>query len=229
MADEQKIEGIEIEESSVTKSEAFIEKNQKMLSIILLIVIVIVGGYLGYQKFYAAPMETEAMEQIFAAEQYFEKDSFNLALNGDGNYLGFVDIIDEYGSTKVGNLANYYAGICCLRLGQFEDAIDYLKSFTSDDQMIAPMAYAATGDAYAELGDLDQAAEYYLKSAYASTNEFTAPAILMKAGMVYEELGKYEDALAVYEKIKTEYSKSTEGNATRIDKFIDAAKFKAGL
>ena len=65
--------------------------------------------------------------------KYFQKDSFNLALNGDGQYLGFIDVADEYSWTKTGKLANYYAGLCYLHLDEYVNAIEYLEDFSSDD------------------------------------------------------------------------------------------------
>ena len=143
-------QGIEGVESALTKTERFIEENQKMLTYIVLGIVVIIAGYLGYHRFILGPTEVEAQSQMFVAEQYFEKDSFNLALYGDGNYFGFLDIIDEYGITKSKNLAFYYAGISFLNLGDYESAIDYLKKFDSDDKMVGPIASGAMGDAYFE-------------------------------------------------------------------------------
>ena len=216
---EEKIVAVE---EVLGKTEQFIEKNQKILTIIVGIIVVLVLGYFGYKKFYLAPLEKEAQSQIFMAEMYFEQDSLNRALYGDGNYLGFLDIIDDYSSTKTGNLANYYAGICFLKKGEFEEAIDYLKNFSSSDQIIGPMASAAIGDAYMELGDPEKSITYYLEAAGKSNNEFTAPTFLMKAAWTYEELGEYNKALKIYERIKKEFYTSYE--AREIDKYIARAK-----
>ena len=216
---EEKIVAVE---EVLGRTEQFIEKNQKILTIIVGIIVVLILGYFGYKKFYLAPLEKEAQSQIFMAEMYFEQDSLNRALYGDGNYLGFLDIIDEYSSTKTGNLANYYAGICFLKNGEFEEAIDYLKDFSSSDQIIGPMASAAIGDAYMELGDPEKSITYYLEAAGKSNNEFTAPAFLMKAAWTYEELDEYNKALKIYERIKKEFYKSYE--AREIDKYIARAK-----
>ena len=92
-------------ESALTKTEQFVEDNSKMISYVVGGLILIVAAYLGFNKFYLQPKEDEAISQMFMAENYFEKDSFNLAINGDGNYLGFLDIIDDYGITKSANRA----------------------------------------------------------------------------------------------------------------------------
>ena len=147
------------------------------------------------------------------AQKYFEKDSLNRALYGDGNALGFIDIIDDYGSTKTGNLAKYYAGICYLRMGNYEEAIEYLESHDPVDQLIGPMAVGGLGDAYMELNQPEKAAEYYLEAAEVSDNDFTAPMYLYRAGMTYEMLGRYEDAYEAYNRIYQEYYRSNEGRS----------------
>ncbi|MGV8096279.1 MAG: tol-pal system YbgF family protein [Mangrovibacterium sp.] len=215
--DPKKEDSLSDVESALTQTEHFIEKNQKILSIIVGAVVLIVGGYLALKALYLHPREKDALEQMFMAEQYFEKDSFNLAINGDGNYLGFLDIIDEYGSTKAANLANYYTGISYLHLGQYQDAIDYLDKFETDDILLAPVAAGAKGDAYVELNETDKALSQY-KKASSYTNEFTTPIYLMKAGKLLESAGKYGDALQAYQEIKKKYPESNEGRT--IDKYI---------
>ncbi|PLX15094.1 MAG: hypothetical protein C0597_09245 [Marinilabiliales bacterium] len=205
-------------ENALSKTEHYIEENQKSLTIIVAAIIVIVGGYLGYNRFVMTPKENEAKTQMWMAEQYFERDSFNLALNGDGNYLGFLDIIEEYGITKSANLANYYTGISYLHLGEYENAIEYLKQFESDDKMVAPIAYGAIGDAYTELENMNEALTFYTKAVNASENEFTAPIYLMKVAFVHKQNGDYDKALDAYKRIKREFPNTTEGR--QIDKYI---------
>lgn len=205
-------------ESALTKTEQFIEDNQRLISYIVGGIIVVVAGFLGFNKFYLQPKEKDAQSQMFMAENYFEKDSFNLALNGDGNYLGFIDIIDSYGITKSANLANYYTGVCFLRLGQFEDAIDYLNDFKCDDLLLAPVSEGAKGDAYLELGESDKALSHYKKAYSMNTNEFTTPIYLLKAANLLESQDELENALNLYKVIKADYPNSTEGRV--VDKYI---------
>ena len=140
-------------EEAFGKTEQFIENNQKIILIVVGIIVVVVLGFFGFKRFYLAPKEKEAQGQMFMAEKYFEQDSITKALNGDGNYPGFLDIIDQYGITKTGNLAHYYAGICYLKKGEFEKAIDHLKHFSTKDKIVGPMALGAIGDAYMELNE----------------------------------------------------------------------------
>ncbi len=212
-------------EDALSKSEQFIEKNQRIITIAIGAVVVLILAFLGYQRYFLIPKNTEAQEQMFMAEKYFEKDSFDLALYGDGgNYLGFLDIIDDYGITKSANLAHYYAGVCFLHRGEYDNAIDYLKKFNSKDMIVSTMAQAAIGDAYMENGDANKALSHYKKAAEAQKNEFSTPFYLFKAGMACEELNKYAEAAKYYEMIKTEYPKSSL--AREADKYIARAKGK---
>lgn len=198
-------------EEALGKTEQFVERNQRILMYVVMGIILLVLVYFGYQKFYVSPMESNAEEQIFMAQKYFEMDSLNRALYGDGNALGFLDIIDDYGSTKAGNLAKYYAGISYLRMGNYEEAIEYLEDHDPVDQMVGPMALGGIGDAYMELNEPDKAVDYYLEAADVSLNEFTTPMYLFRAGMVYEMLGEYDNAFDAYERVFKEFPRSPEG------------------
>ena len=167
MSKEQKKreDGFEHLEEALTSGEQFIEKNQKMIVNVVLVLVVIIAGYFGYNRFIAEPHAQEAANQIFGAQNYFEKDSFNLALNGDGNVLGFIEIADKYSSTPSGNLAKYYAGLSYLYMGEYQNAIQYLEKFSSDDLLLSNLAKANIGDAYMQLGEYRKAAENYSRCA----------------------------------------------------------------
>lgn len=211
-------------ESALTKTERFIEDNQTKITYAVGAIVVLVAVFLAFNKFYLQPKEEEALSQMFMAENYFEKDSFNLAINGDGNYLGFLDIIDDYGITKSANRAKYYTGISYLRMGQYEDAIDYLKKFKTKDLLLAPVKAGAIGDAMLELGNSDDALKQY-KKAYAETdNELTTPIYKMKAARLLESMDELEEALKLYEEIKKDYPESAEG--TTVDRYIARVKVK---
>lgn len=205
-----------------SKTENFIEANKKVVTIIPLAIIVAVGLYFGYKKMYIAPMEVEARSQMFMAEKYFEQDSLQKAINGDGLNYGFIDIADEYSGTKSANLAHYYLGICYRNTGDYEMAIDELKSFSSSDVLISAIALGAIGDSYMELNDIDKATNYYEKAAAHQSNELTTPIYLFKAGLAYEENNDYNGAIKQYKAIKTDFPDSKE--AQTIDKYIARAE-----
>lgn len=208
-------------EQTLTRTEHFLEENYKTLLIGLGVIVALVGiVWLG--KLYLNKRNDEAQSQIYQAEKYLEMDSLDLALNGDGNYLGFLDIAKDYKFTNTGNLARYSAGICYLHLGEYQQAIDFLNKYSKKDKVLGSLAIGATGDAYVELGDVDKGVAKYVEAADFAKNSFNTPLFLMKAGEIYELNGKYSEALKVYERIENEYPLSTEG--TTIEKHIARVK-----
>ncbi len=208
-------------EETLTKTEQFLEENYKPLLIVLGVLVVLVGlVWLG--KLYLSKRNDEAQSQIYQAERYLEIDSLKLALNGDGNYLGFLDIAKNYKFTNTGNLARYSAGICYLHLGNYQEAIDYLNKYTKKDKVIGSLAIGAIGDAYVELGNTEKGISKYLEAADYANNSFNTPIFLMKAAELYELSSKYPDALKLYQRIENEYPESTEGMT--MDKYIARVK-----
>ncbi len=198
-------------ESALSRTELFIEDNQKMLTNILLGILAIALLIIAGNRYVLKPKNAEAAASMYMAERYFERDSFNLALNGYGTYPGFLDIMDDYAITKSAKLAKYYAGICYKEVGDHESAIEYLSAFRTRDLMIGAAAQSSLGDAYSEIGEYEKAAAAYIKAVKKYENSFTSPIILKKAGIVYEEVGALEKALEVYERISREYPESAEG------------------
>lgn len=213
--------------TSLSKAETFIEKNKKALAIIVAGIVVVVGGFFAYKKLYAEPRNDEAQAQMFQAQYYFERDSFNLALNGDSVAKGFLGIIDEYSGTDAANLAEHCAGICYLNLGKFDDAIAHLQEFSSNDVIVGAQNLGLIGDAYMEKNQVDDAIEYYKKAADKSDNNLTAPIFLMKAAGALEDQKKYKEAIEFYERIKNDYYNTREGQEA--EKFIVRAKILGGI
>lgn len=223
MAKEQAKEDVIVDvESAYDKTEQFFEDNQKVILGVVAALIIIIGGYVGWKKFIIAPKEAEAASQMFRAEQYFQQDSFRIALDGKGQYPGFLQIIDDYSMTDAANLSYYYAGVSYLHLGEYENAIEYLGKFDSDDEVLSVIAEGATGDAYMELGETDKAISAYMAAADDKTNKFTSPVYLMKAAQALEGKGEFEKAVKLYERLEKEFPTSNEGRAA--DKYKARAK-----
>ena len=211
-------------EETLTRSEQWVENNQKILSIIVFGIVAIIALFLAFNKFYFEPLNEEAQEELFRSVNYFEADSFNLALYGVNGEYGLLDIIDEYSSTDAGNLANYYAGISFLNMGDNESAIDYLSKFSSDDEVVSSISLGSMGDAYMNIGEFDDAISFWTKAAFNSENNFTKPIYLKRAALALEEKGDIDRAIEYYSTIQKNYSKSEE--ARDIEKFIIRAKLK---
>ncbi|UKI46456.1 MAG: hypothetical protein L6V92_02055 [Phocaeicola vulgatus] len=212
---------VEVEEL-VSKSELFIETYSKKIISGIIALIVVVGAIFAYRQLYSLPRQQKASAALFKGEQYFARDSFQLALNGNGaDYDGFEAIIKEYGSTDAGNLAKAYAGICYAKLGENEKALNYLKSFSASDNMISPAVTIALGDCYVNMDNTKEGIKCFEKAAKDANNVVLAPIALKKAGIAYESLKQYKEAIKVYTTIKEQYFNSME--AADIDKYITRA------
>lgn len=219
-------------DETASKSEAWVVKNQKNIFIFLGIIVAGMLVFQVYNKYVKAPNETAAADELAFPKKYFDQAStatvavdslYTLGLEGGEGKYGFIDIATNYSGTKAGNLANYYAGISYLKMKKYENAIEYLGKFKSDDEILGPVAKGAIGDAFSDLNQPEDAFEYYEKAANLRDNSFTTPLFLFKAANTALDLGKNKKALAMFEKIKKSYPKSEE--AKNIDIYINKARF----
>lgn len=217
-------------DETASKTEDWIAKNQKYIFGVVAAITLITVSYVLYTNFIAEPKEEDAAEQMFVAQQNFQKatdgtksDSlYNLALKGSEGKFGFIDIADKYSGTDAGNLANYYAGMAYLNTGKYSEAITYLEKFSSKDMVLSTLAIGAIGDAYSQKNQAKEALTYYVKAAEMNKNEFTTPRFLLKAGQTALTLGNKEEALKYFTEIKEKYEATPEASA--IDGLIGLAQ-----
>lgn len=222
MAKEIQNENAEVVAEAVSKTEIFLKENRTLLLTVLAALVVVCAGFFCWYKFAYQPKKAEALGQMYPAEASFRNMEYEIALHGDGNLLGFEQIIEEYGK-KAGKAVYLYAGICELQLGNNEEAISYLKKYNGKDKILAARSIACMGDAYVGLGKYEDALKCFVKAAAKSDNMFSA-AYLLKAGTVAEELGQNAKALGYYKEIKDKYPQSIEGYD--IDKYISRIEAK---
>jgi len=212
MSDIKLREHLEREISPVDKWKHFQDNYGRKATIGLTIILLAVLGYFGYKQFIQDPKEKQASEAMFRAEDYFRMDSVRLALNGDAVNAGFVKIISRYSGTKAADLASFYAGSCYLKLGDFKNAVKYLKDYKTAAVQVQAKAYGLLGDAYSELNQKEDAAEQYKKAGtYFDQDEIISPEYLFRAGYLYESMGRNQDAIAMYQIIKSKYPASPRG------------------
>ncbi|MCP2042942.1 tol-pal system YbgF family protein [Pontibacter sp. HSC-36F09] len=215
---EELVESPEVLAERLAHSEDFVKKNKtKLLGVFAAIAAIVVAGFLYYN--HRTTQNQEAHEAMFQAVYYFEADSLNKALNGDGQYDGLLKISDEYSGTEAGNLAKFYAGVALLKQGSFAEAQSHLEGFKSDDYLMQARAYSLTGDALSEQGKYKEAADLYNKAANHNSNAFFSPLYLMKAAVAYEAANDFKSAVNMYDKIIKDYASSAE--------VTDAKKYKA--
>ena len=203
------LESQEVINESISKSEQFINKNKNIIFSFFAVIALSILAFSVF-SYLKTTQNDNAQNEMFQAVYYFEKDSLVQALNGDGNNYGFLEIIDEYSLSDAANLSRFYAGASYLKLGNYQNAINYLNNFSSSDLLIQGRAYSLIGDAYVELGDFSNAITFFKKASNENPNEFFTPSYLLKLAIVYEETGDLESALETYEEIIEEYKNSPE-------------------
>ena len=203
-------------QQTVSKTDKFFTENKKTIWGVVIAAVVIIAAAVAFSKFIYQPKCEEAMQQAYPAEQSFQQGNYDIALNGDGNTLGFAQIIEDYG-TKAGKSMYLYAGICELQLGNYTEALDYLKKYKGKDSILSARAEACKGDAYVGLGDYDAAVKCF--AAAAKTENVFAATYLLKEGVTLEKIGDKAAALNCYKTIKDKYPQSFE--AYEIDKYIN--------
>jgi len=201
----------------------FVKNNQKTLTYVIALVVVLVAGYFGYTELYQNPREAKAADAMYTAEKYFAVDSSNLVLNGDGTSKGVLYVIKQFSGTPSANLAKYYAGISYYRLNDFNKSIEFLKDFSTSSKQVQAIAYGTIGDAYSELKKNDDAVSYYKKAgSHFPEDEAISSEYMFRAAALLELNGKADDAVAIYNDIKSKYPKSEKGLIA--DKYINRLK-----
>lgn len=220
--------GWESIDKAVIKSESFLEKYTNKILVVIGIGVVIACGYLAYQHFYIGPKTEEAQKAIYKGQQYFEIGNDSLALYGDANgYIGFEEIAKEYGSTKTGNLAKAYAGICYAHIGKYDQALEYLKSYSnSGDKLVSYLVEGSIGDCLASQGKGKEAIPYFMKAGKSLDNIIHTPMLYKKAAIIYRENGDYDKVIELFTTIKNDYANSLV--AAEADKYIEEATLMKG-
>lgn len=214
-------------DDAVIKSGSFLLRYRNQILTALGVVVVLAGIYWAYNSFYIKPKTAEAQVAIFEGQNYFATGQDSLALYGNGNgYIGFEAIINEYGSTKVGDLAKAYAGLSYARMGKYEQALKYLQDFKGGDELITPAVKGTIGDCLVNTGKAKEAISHFEKAAKESNDALLSPIFYKKAAMVYRSEKNYDKVIEIFTKIKNEYINSPE--AADADKFILEASIQKG-
>jgi tetratricopeptide (TPR) repeat protein len=220
MAEKKQVQDGEKGEVIISQAKDFWTRNSKWILGIGTILLLAVGGWFFYKNYVVNPKEEKAAELMWKAEEYYRIDSSRLALNGDGQNPGFLNIISKYNGTEAANLASFYAGVCYIKLNDNQNAVKYLKKFESDAKQIQQRAYKLLGDAYGDLGQNKDALEYYKKAAhhFEADRQSSAEALSMAAYFAEKMVKDQKEAIALYTEIKKKFPNTREG--VEADKYL---------
>lgn len=225
MANQNSQQGAPVaEEQTLNQSEAFFLKYKKVIIAAVVALVAIIAGVVLYRTYVSGPNEQKASTMLAKGQQYFMAGDYQKALNGDSaSYKGFLNVVNEYGSTKAGNLANLYVGLCYANLDKWKEAAQYIEKFSgADDDMVSPAAIGALGNVYAHLNQLDKAVTTLKKAAERADNNSLSPTFLIQAGEILESQGKKDEALKLYQQVKDKYFNSMQYQT--IDAYIERVK-----
>jgi predicted negative regulator of RcsB-dependent stress response len=207
-------------EQVLERAKDFWSKYGKITTIVAAALIILGGGWLAYKYMVVEPKEKKAEEAIWRAQDYFAQDSLEKALRGDGQSAGFEKIASQYKGTDAGELANYYAGVIALKLGDNNKAIKYLKAFDTDAEEVQARAYKLLGDAYANAGKNSDALTYYKKAAHEFEKDKLSSAdyLLIAAYFADRVLNDKKQAEGLYKEVKEKYPNTQSSDEA--DKYL---------
>ena len=196
------------------RAEDFFEQNRTVIFGVVGAILLIIVGFFGY-RYYVSTQDETAQAELFPSVYQLEAESPKVALNGDGKTPGILSVADNYGATKAGNLAEFYAGVALLKEGKYDEAIAHLNDFSSSDLLVQARAYALIGDAYMEKKSYDEAADHYRKAADYKPNKYFSPGYLTKLAVAYEQAKQNDKAISTYNEIIEKYGQSTEAASAK--------------
>ena len=202
------IESPEALAQEINKAQHLVEKNKNIITYIGGAILLAVLGYMGY-RWYANKQDEEAQAALFPLVSKFDTDSTK------GLSKDFAKVADEFGMSKAGNLAHFYAGVAALKDAKYDEAIEQLKDFSSSDLLVQARAYSLIGDAYVEKKAYGDAIDFYKKAADYKPNKFFTPVYLMKLAGAYEANKENDKAIEAYATIIDKYEDSQEVNSAK--------------
>jgi hypothetical protein len=212
MAEKKQVQDMGSNEVVIAKVKDFWSRYSMPATIAAVVIVLGIGGWYGYKNFFKEPKEAKAAEAMFKAEEYFRLDSTNKALNGDGQYDGFLKVAKKYSGTEAAKLANFYIGSCYIKLNENENAVKYLKKFSTSSLPLQARAYKLIADAYGDLGKYNEALNYYKKAAhhFEKDKNASAEALFMAAYLADRMMKNPKEATSLYKEIKEKFPNTNQ-------------------
>lgn len=197
----------------LTKAGNHIANNKKLILWALGIIGIVAAFTLSYLFIYKNPHVTKSFEEYNNVAITATSDSVASAQ--------YMMVADKYKGDTAGKLAALSAGESLYNEGRYEEAAEYLKRFSSKDDLLEANAQVLTGDCYVNLQQYEEALKWFQKAIRkASGNPQIVPRVLLKEANIYDALQDYNKALECYQTIKDNYPEFQLGNGIEIDAYI---------
>lgn len=202
-----------------SKAQSFYDRNKSNIIGAAIALIILIGGLVGY-FYYASAQEEEAQQLMGPATQAYLQENYEEALTGSQAEftVGFEQIINNYSITDAANLAHYYAAVCEYKLGNPQEALNYIEGYSVPDGIMGVGPLSFNGVLHTELGNHAEAAEMYVKAAEWDQNDSTTPYNYLEAAKAYRDAGNSAEAQKYAELIVDDYDDSSQ--ATEAQKLL---------
>ncbi len=115
----------------------------------------------------------------------------------------FTQVASQYGLTKSGKLANYFAGLTYMDEGQNGPAEEALKKTASSwDSGLAALGKSSLAELYQQTNRDAQAIDLYNELAKGNATTFPPTLAKLQLAELYQSQGKTEDARRIYAQLK---------------------------
>ena len=201
--------------------EQKVENNKKVIGYAAAAILVIAAIIFGYKYLYQQPREESSKNEVCQADM-------NLALGEDSIALAqYKAVADKYGNAN-GERAALNAAIILYQKGKFEEAIKYIKEYSSEGTLVGPAAQSLLGDCYVNLDKLSDALSAYDKAiSMSDNNELYTPLFMTKKAVIYREQKQFDKEAEIYQAIKDKFPTFSANYNVDVDKYLARAKAEA--
>lgn len=198
---------------------SFYEENKRVIGIITTVVVLAAIAVLVVVK-NRADANDSAMLQLGQIGEVFASGQYQAAIDGvpERNIQGLKTIVDNYGSSRGGELARFMLASAYYELGKYDEALAQFEDFSAPDDMLAASRLAGIAQCYEAKKEFGEAAANFEKAEGKNPKDIQAPEYLSNAARDYGLAGEKERAIELYKRLKKSYP--TSSYARDVDRFV---------
>lgn len=167
-------------------------------------VLLIIAGILGY-NYIQGERDAQAQEFLGAILLEYEKGDYRISLDGIGENIGLLKIVERYGSTAAGNTARFYAGNAFFALKEYDQALEQFEQFRAGRDFLGASATAGRAAIHELHEEYSLAGDLFRRAADMDANAVRGPYYLRKSAHAYISSREIDLALDVIRQAKENY------------------------